>query len=276
VAPKPSLANVPRVPMVADSRKVMEAVSGLLKTNWSAETMTALPDSKMPLKDVVAAQVKDSAVVKAGVAAGRPSLLFFVSSATAQGQANQPMPTRAARDSAWMNDRFFGIQPDSAHFILASSVFQTAKVDVAGLDDNKDGTALMQSVPMVVIVDSKGQVLGALRRGNDVATSGRILFSLMAAGLDSLPGRRPGSGSIELNKFQTMFGNLVVLESNIDINRSQDTHLNRFRSYVGVPQQQKQLGDVRSRMEYDSKTLKGMIQQQQDALKQSGVRSSAP
>lgn len=154
--------------MVADGRKVAEAVSGLLKTNWSTETMTALPDSKMPLKDIVASQAKDSSMVKAAVAANRPSLLFFVSSATGPGtgrQASQTLPTRAARESAWMNDRFFGIQPDSAQFVMGSAAFQTAKVDVSSLDDSKDATTLMQSVPMVVVVDSKGQVLGAMTRG---------------------------------------------------------------------------------------------------------------
>lgn len=263
--------------MVADGRKVAEAVSGLLKTNWSTETMTALPDSKMPLKDIVASQAKDSSMVKAAVAANRPSLLFFVSSATGPGtgrQASQTLPTRAARESAWMNDRFFGIQPDSAQFVMGSAAFQTAKVDVSSLDDSKDATTLMQSVPMVVVVDSKGQVLGAMTRGGDVASAGRRLFLLMAAAIDSQPGRKPGSGNIELNQLQAMFGTLVTLESNIDINRSQDAHLNRYRSYVGVPQQQQQLGAFRSKMEYDSKILKEMIQKRTEALKSPAPSSS--
>ncbi len=255
--------------MVADGRKVEAAVSGLLKMNWSSESISAESNGKKPLKDVVAAQAKESPQVKAAVAAGRPSMLFFVSSATAS-QGSQMMPTRAARESAWVNDRFFGIQPDSAQFVLGSSAFQAGKVDVSSLDDSKDSSPLLQAVPMVVVIDSKGQVLGAMTRGGDVASAGRRLFALMAAGLDTQPGRKAGSGSIELNQLQMMFGNLVGLESNIDVNRSQDAYLNSFRSYTGVPQQQQRLGEMRTRMEYDSKMLKSAIQQRQDALKQAG------
>jgi hypothetical protein len=263
--------------MVADGRKVEAAVSGLLKMNWSVEALPALPEGKAALKDAVAAQAQASASVKAATAAGRPSLLFFVSSATAPAtgrQGPQTMPTRAARESAWMNDRFFGVQPDTAQFVLGSAAFQATKVDVASLDDSKDSSALLQAVPMVVVVDGKGQVLGAMTRGGDVLAAERRLFALMAAALDNQPGQKAGAGAIELNRLQAMFGNLVTVESNLDINRSQDAYLNRFRSYAGVPQQQKLLGEVRSRMEYDSSVMKTAIQQRQQIIRQTVGQSA--